>query len=678
MSLPQPPENTLVWLDPKNPWYNAKVGERAWTVLKAKLTGGEAFGTEYSSFVYLSSADADKLIANLKKDPRGYPQFNQGGGGAKLYENMQKYQEWLVEEYLEKPFRKQRDDKIEDAAIESRMKEIEASRQKSKEEKAKSFISKSTSFRPGKKISAKVSIVSGLMPKRAVPKELLDDISKPTNEPESGGDERIAAPKRVVSSLGRLSFDLIQVSNNLDAVVEVIENDYKNTRTTNKKELEEYKKRVANRGRILGKKDLGDNKVDLMGLVKRYVGGFFSGTGGAIRGLAMFNLLQGLLSGDPSKIIGPLLGIGATYIPAIGMGLGAIIGKSLLGNLFGAGQPNARKVGPPIPGKNVPRGKGFGKFALLAGAGLSLASIFSGSNGEDDQKDRLDDLTEQQKGSVSSDNLVPIPQDDLKRFEALNKKFEKALDFLMGNKSNSVAPSAGAVRPAPDVLPLNDPTIPSGSLLATGAKTSYYDPSLGGINASGAKTADGLPATSSGEGYRPNEFTAAAFPELLAKLPPSMTAAAPGFRGGRTVKSPFNLLVTNPDGKQAIIKINDVGPGVAGHASNHMLDLSVAAKNYLGTGGGNSIAMAPAGSSPGPLSASSLIPTPTPTPVQRTRNIPPPASFSANILPIVIPQKDAPQTVASSKGSNNTVPAFSTSYSENFLVMYSKLTYQIV
>jgi len=140
-----------------------------------------------------------------------------------------------------------------------------------------------------------------------------------------------------------------------------------------------------------------------------------------------------------------------------------------------------------------------------------------------------------------------------------------------------------------------------GELLSSNAKTTYYDPSLGGINASGYKTKEGLPATSTGEGYRPNVFSAAAFPPLLAKLPRSMTVPAAGFPGGRTLKKPVNVIVTNSKGKKAVIRVNDVGPGVAGHASNHMLDFSVAAKNYLGTGGGFTIHMASPGSRPGPL-----------------------------------------------------------------------------
>lgn len=125
MPLPQPPEGVL---ESTQPWWPGKVGEKTWMVLKAKLTGGEAFGTGYSSAVYLTSADADTLIENLKKDPRGYPQMDDGGGGMRQMENIIKYQEWLREEYLEKPFRKQVDAKIEEAAINSRMKEIEAER----------------------------------------------------------------------------------------------------------------------------------------------------------------------------------------------------------------------------------------------------------------------------------------------------------------------------------------------------------------------------------------------------------------------------------------------------------------------------------------------------------------------------------------------------------------------
>jgi len=150
----------------------------------------------------------------------------------------------------------------------------------------------------------------------------------------------------------------------------------------------------------------------------------------------------------------------------------------------------------------------------------------------------------------------------------------------------------------------------SGRVLATGAKATYYDPALGGINASGARTQQGLPATATGEGYRSNIFSAAAFPELLALLPSEYTRSAKGFPGGKTLAKPVNLIVTDSKtGKSAVIRLNDVGPGVAGHTKNHMLDFSVAAKNYFGAaniGSGLEIRMAPPDSKPGPLSKESV------------------------------------------------------------------------
>ena len=48
------------------------------------------------------------------------------------------------------------------------------------------------------------------------------------------------------------------INNNLDRVFEIIKEDFKQTKEINKKEVEEYRKRVANRGRIIGKKEFGD------------------------------------------------------------------------------------------------------------------------------------------------------------------------------------------------------------------------------------------------------------------------------------------------------------------------------------------------------------------------------------------------------------------------------------
>jgi hypothetical protein len=150
---------------------------------------------------------------------------------------------------------------------------------------------------------------------------------------------------------------------------------------------------------------------------------------------------------------------------------------------------------------------------------------------------------------------------------------------------------------------------PAGSgtlkVLAKNAKTTYYDPSLGGINASGYKTKEGLPATSTGEGYRANVFSAAAFPPMIAKLPSGNLANASGFPGGKTLKVPLNVVVTGPKGNRAVVRLNDVGPGVKGHKSNHMLDFSVAAKNFFGTGEGFTIE-GPTSNKPGALSGSAV------------------------------------------------------------------------
>jgi len=97
MNITSPPEGIL---DPKQPWWPTKnIGERLWIQFKAKLTGIKMpDGTQYSSFVRVSEADADKIIENIKKYGR-YPQVNQSGkdGG---YSNLEAYQHWVVDNFL--------------------------------------------------------------------------------------------------------------------------------------------------------------------------------------------------------------------------------------------------------------------------------------------------------------------------------------------------------------------------------------------------------------------------------------------------------------------------------------------------------------------------------------------------------------------------------------------------
>jgi len=87
-------------------------GANVWGILKAKLTGKKTDFGHYSSEVNLSESDADRLIENIKKDPNGYPYLDDHSG---QYD--EKYQKWLVDEYLEKPFPKQTDKKIEDVEV---------------------------------------------------------------------------------------------------------------------------------------------------------------------------------------------------------------------------------------------------------------------------------------------------------------------------------------------------------------------------------------------------------------------------------------------------------------------------------------------------------------------------------------------------------------------------------
>ena len=165
-----------------------------------------------------------------------------------------------------------------------------------------------------------------------------------------------------------------------------------------------------------------------------------------------------------------------------------------------------------------------------------------------------------------------------------------------------------------------------GEVISANAKATYYDPSLGGINASGAKTAEGLPATSTGEGFVSSKFTAAAFPELIKNLPENMTTPHSTFRGGRTLSSgqAFNVMVTDRTGKSAIVRVNDVGPGVKGHDANHMLDFSPGVADYFGANrsGGLKITMAPKNATPGPITPEQAqqIAQPTPPPKPSTQS----------------------------------------------------------
>lgn len=122
MNIQQPPEGIL---DPQQPYWPAdRVSEVIWLRLKGKLTGRrvEGLSENFTSYVKLGDADADRLIANIKKWGK-YPQVNQNDKYGGAYNN-EAYQKWLVEEFLEKPFREQVDQKIEDRQAARRIADV--------------------------------------------------------------------------------------------------------------------------------------------------------------------------------------------------------------------------------------------------------------------------------------------------------------------------------------------------------------------------------------------------------------------------------------------------------------------------------------------------------------------------------------------------------------------------
>ena len=459
MNLTEPPSGVL---DPQQPYWPAdKVGQQTWLRLKAKLTGrpiAEMSGERHTSYVKLGDADADRLIENIKKYGQ-YPQVNQNDKYGGAY-NAEAYQKWLVEEFLEKPFREQTNQKIEQAAINSRLKEI----QEQKKQRAQSFISQSSILKPGKKISVKVNRISGIIPKRSIPTDVATKITPKDSEDLTttgqGSDaESVASPSRkVVSSLGRLTLDLVQINDNLDAIKDVIAEDYAQTKETNKREIEEYRKRIANRQRKLPKKDLGDNKNSLKDIIKPFVGSFFSGVGGAIRALAAFNLMDALLNGDYMQVFKSLMGIGITFIPQIGTMIAGAVLKSLLKG-FGRGMVGGGGGRLPMGRPGRMRGSpGIGKFGAMMALGtgaLALGSAFASSQdtGGEDQS-RLEEVTAEQK-ALTADGIGAITQEDLKKFQNLNEKFDRAIELLLmkptrqngGAGAGGGASSAGA----PDV-----------------------------------------------------------------------------------------------------------------------------------------------------------------------------------------------------------------------------------
>jgi len=539
----------------------------------------------------------------------------------------------------------------------------------------------------------KLTRIAGMFPKRQVPQQIVSGSSEQT-------DPEIGAPKRVISSLGRLTLDLEIVNNNLDRIASIILQDYKETQDTNKKEIEDFRKRVANRGRLFGKKELGDKKSDVLGAVKKYVGSFFSGAGGAIRALSMFNLMQGILSGDPSKIIGPLLGIGLTYLPAIGAGIAGAVATSLVGKLFGGGAATraAASAAPAAAGAGGALGR-LGKFggrAALVGGGIALASSIFNRPQEDQSQQRLEELTQQQKASVEPGNLVPIPQDDLRRFEKLNKKFEAALDFLLGKqKEQDRQPQktggrgGGGGGGAPPSPMMGGPGIEGLSSFIAGSETggrfdAYAgdrgagDPQITGMTLSQLKTK--YPDTAVGA-YQFKPDTAIGLARSLG-MDPNTTVFSPDVQkqlnvshlnqmgyadyvSGKISKEEFGKRIAQ---QYRALPVPGTGATFQDQYANRNRALRTDAQ-FL-----QALEASKTGAMSGVL-PTSVRPT-APAPRSAATATPRAPQTQVTVLPLPTQQQSSQASAVS--GGNDTVPSIDTTYPENFLALYSKLIYQIV
>lgn len=267
-------------------------------------------------------------------------------------------------------------------------------------------------------------------------------------------------------------------------------------------------------------------------------------------------------------------------------------------------------------------GSKFAKAGMIAAtAGLGIGAVGLGSQMMNKaQQFQEEKLRSTVRGDESNQQIVP--EDLLDGLGRIINNFSNAVTSLLdfAKKRQSESSTSGSSSAAPPPPPPDSSGAPGesgapgtmgtvGEMISSGATASWYDPSLGGINTSGIKTREGLPSTSTGEGFRKELFTAAAFPNLLSRLPSSMTSASSGNPSGRTLGSgqAFNVLVVDEKtGKQAIIRVNDVGSGVSGQPSSRLLDLSPAARDYFGGASGTfKVYMAGPDSKPGPISSTS-------------------------------------------------------------------------
>jgi rare lipoprotein A (peptidoglycan hydrolase) len=185
-------------------------------------------------------------------------------------------------------------------------------------------------------------------------------------------------------------------------------------------------------------------------------------------------------------------------------------------------------------------------------------------------------------GLTKDDNTVKIIGDEnlstvTKNSETTNTTVRGLLHAILGVvKPESITKGANSMNMITATAPpAIHQTVETGGFIASGRAT-YYHPGDGGDPWGDM--------TSTGERYSYKEFTAAALPGLINKLPPELTVPVKGkdrhYKQSRTVQKPFMVRVVHPKtGKQAYIRINNVGQG---GRDNRVIDFSSAPAKYFG------------------------------------------------------------------------------------------------
>lgn len=505
-----------------------------------------------------------------------------------------------------------------------------------------------------KKISYKITNLSGIIPKKSIPQQVVEKISSPV-QAETADQEQIAVSSGVISSLGRLTLNLEGIGNDLDVIASIIKEDYKQTQEINRKEIEDYRKRVANRGRVVGKKEFGDRKIDVAGLIKKYVGTFFSGTGGAIRSLAGLNILEGIMSGDPLKILGGLTGITASYLPAIGMAVGGKVVSSIGKGIFKRGPRGfgglAREARPLA---RFTRGGG-GRFALGAGiltAGAVIGGKIFGGGG---QADQVQQMIQPKQDAAGGDLLMP--QDLLKKFDDINDKFSQAVDRLLG----------GGGPPPPGQQPYN----PDLSLRGSAGRGGYNNAQLVSLAKRVGATDDeavrftiamhestGVPTKHNTNASTGDNSYGLWQINMLGKMGPERRKQF-GISSNDELFDP----VTNAQAALTVLRRS----GFSSWTTNKDVTQQELTQGRKSLG---NFAQLPSPSTTPPVAP--ILPSP-----REVAMTPPTTRTGPTIVPVPV-GADAPSQTSSSVGGNDIVPAINTTYSENFLALYSRLIYQIV